>query len=235
MESGAMDNPADQPASGPIRVAIIEDDRMVRETLAEVIAASGDFVVTGTADSISAAAALLRDPADIYLLDLGLPDGSGIALIPHIRAAGEARIVVLTSFGDRDTVVKTIEAGADGYLLKDSTDEAIVASLHSARDGGAPISPAVAVHLLQRLRAGSGEAAAEPAKVSDTTTKLTPREIELLQLFAQGYSYKAASRMLGISPLTVGTHVRSIYRKLDVHSRGEAVFEAVRTGKLTLG
>jgi DNA-binding NarL/FixJ family response regulator len=213
----------------PVRVAIIEDSAIVRETLAEQIAAMDGLCLAGTADSISAAAALISAGADVFLLDLGLPDGTGTALIPHIKAAGDAKIIVLTSFGDRDTVVRTIEAGADGYLLKDSNAGDIENAIAAALDGGAPISAAAAVHLLDRLRDRKDEIDA------DDRPALSARETELLQLFAKGYSYKETARILAISPLTVGNHVRSIYRKLDVHTRGEAVYEAIRMGTLKIG
>jgi DNA-binding NarL/FixJ family response regulator len=210
------------------QVAIIEDDPLVRGFLADVIAASSDHALVGTAATIAAATALLSRNVDVYLLDLGLPDGSGIDFIPQIRRAGDAKIVVLTSFGDKDTVVQTIEAGADGYLLKDSTTAAILEAVQAAMEGGAPISAAAAVHLLERLRAPAKENAA------DDMPTLSARETELLQLFAKGYSYKETARLLSISPLTVGNHVRSIYRKLDVHSRSEAVYEALQSGRLSM-
>jgi DNA-binding NarL/FixJ family response regulator len=211
-----------------VRVAIVEDNQIVRESLAEQIHAAEGLALAGTAESISSAAALIALGADVFLLDLGLPDGEGSSLIPHIKAAGDAKVVVLTSFGDRDTVVRTIEAGADGYLLKDSTTADIINAIAAAMDGGAPISAAAAVHLLERLRAGPDLADDEGRPA------LSAREAELLQLFAKGYSYKETARLLSISPLTVGNHVRSIYRKLDVHTRSEAVYEAVRTGKLSM-
>ncbi len=211
-----------------VRVAIIEDSAIVREMLGEQIAAMAGLTLAGTADSISAAAALIASGADVFLLDLGLPDGTGTALIPHIRAAGEARIIVLTSFGDRDTVVRTIEAGADGYLLKDSSAADIENAIAAALEGGAPISAAAAVHLLERLRKVKDEAS------EDSRPALSRRESELLQLFSKGYSYKETARILAISPLTVGNHVRSIYRKLDVHSRSEAVYEALQSGAIRI-
>lgn len=211
-----------------VRVAIVEDNQIVRESLAEQIQAVDGLTLAGTAESISSAAALITLGADVFLLDLGLPDGEGSALIPHIKAAGDAKVIVLTSFGDRDTVVRTIEAGADGYLLKDSSTADIITAISAALDGGAPISAAAAVHLLERLRAGPDLADDEGRPA------LSAREAELLQLFSKGYSYKETARLLSISPLTVGNHVRSIYRKLDVHTRSEAVYEAVRTGKLSL-
>lgn len=211
-----------------VRVAIVEDNQIVRESLAEQIQAVDGLTLAGTAESISSAAALITLGADVFLLDLGLPDGEGSSLIPYIKVAGDAKVIVLTSFGDRDTVVRTIEAGADGYLLKDSSTADILAAISAALDGGAPISAAAAVHLLERLRSGPDLADDEGRPA------LSARESELLQLFSKGYSYKETARLLSISPLTVGNHVRSIYRKLDVHTRSEAVYEAVRTGKLSL-
>jgi DNA-binding NarL/FixJ family response regulator len=209
-------------------VAIVEDDQMVRESLAEQIAATDGLELVGAAGSISDAAALIAKKPDIFLLDLGLPDGDGASLIAHIKAACDAKIVVLTSFGDRTTVIKTIEAGADGYLLKDSSAADIMDAIESAISGGAPISAAAAVHLLERLRAQIDN------PQSDERPTLSAREAQLLQLFAKGYSYKETARLLSISPLTVGNHVRSIYRKLDVHTRSEAVYEALRMGTLKI-
>jgi DNA-binding NarL/FixJ family response regulator len=140
-------------------------------------------------------------------------------------------VLVITAFGDRDTVVAALNAGADGYLLKDSGPDTILDGIRATLDGGAPISASAAVYLLERLR-GSGSGAPEVAVPE--AERLTPREIELLELFSRGHSYKLASRALGISPLTVGNHVKSIYRKLQVHSRGEAVYEAVRRKQLSL-
>lgn len=212
-----------------IQVAIVEDDPLVRGYLADAIAGQDGFALVGTAPSLTAARGMLGCSADVFLLDLGLPDGNGASLIPEIRRAGAAKVVVLTSFGDRETVIRTIEAGADGYLLKDSSTSQIVDAIEAALAGGAPISAAAAVHLLERLRT-----LPSPVPSEEAPATLTPRETELLQLFAKGYSYKETARLLGISPLTVGNHVRSIYRKLDVHTRSEAVYEALRSGSLSI-
>ena len=101
-------------------------------------------------------------------------------------------------------------------------------------DGGAPISAAAAVYLLERLRGEPTNARSDTLSASPSIEGLTHRETELLTVFARGLSYKEAARLLGISPLTVGNHVKSIYRKLAVNSRGEAVFEALRQGRLSL-
>jgi DNA-binding NarL/FixJ family response regulator len=212
-------------------VAILEDDPNVRTHFADIVAGSPGLSLEGLAGSLAEARQLLTSPPDLFLTDIGLPDGSGLTFIPEIKAAApECRVLVITAFGDRDTVVSALNAGADGYLLKDSSTATIVDGILATLDGGAPISASAAVYLLERLRGAPEEAEIH----TESTERLTPREIELLELFARGQSYKAAGRALGISPLTIGNHVKSIYRKLQVHSRGEAVYEAVRRKQLTI-
>jgi DNA-binding NarL/FixJ family response regulator len=213
------------------RIVIVEDDPMVREHFIEIISGAPDFDIAGVAENLRQAHSLISLKPELFLIDIGLPDGSGLDFIPEIKAGCEARILVVTSFADKETVVAAIEAGADGYLLKDSSTPVILDGISVTLDGGAPISAAAAVFLLEHMRAGARPLGPQSGAVE----ALTPREIELLKLFAKGSSYKEAARELGISPLTVGNHVKSIYRKLAVHSRGEAVFAAVRAGKLDLG
>jgi DNA-binding NarL/FixJ family response regulator len=212
------------------RIVIVEDDPDVREHFIDIISSAPDLDIAGVADCLRQARDLLSLAPELFLIDIGLPDGSGLDFIPEIKAASDARILVVTSFGDRETVVTAIEAGADGYLLKDSSAATILEGIAVTLAGGAPISASAAVYLLERLRSKPVQPTANPAQ-----EELTARETELLRVFAKGSSYKEAARELGISPLTVGNHVKSIYRKLAVHSRGEAVFAAVKSGKLELG
>jgi DNA-binding NarL/FixJ family response regulator len=216
----------DPPGVGTI--AIVEDDPVVSEYLVEIVSHSTPYEVIGVAGTVRAARSLIARAPSIFLLDIGLPDGSGLDLVYEIKTATDARVLMLTSFGDRDTVVRAIEAGADGYLLKDSDAPTLLQGIAVTLAGGAPISAAAAVFLLERLRP------AVPARAPTSEKDLTDREIDLLRLFARGASYKEAARSLGISPLTVGSYVKSIYRKLAVHSRGEAVYEAVKARKLDL-
>ena len=215
------------------RVAIVEDDPVVREHFISILSDEDGLDLAGIAANLAKAREILAQSQkpDLVLLDIGLPDGNGIDFIKEIQALCDAKILIVTSFGDRATVVGAIQAGADGYLLKDSGVEQILDGIEATLDGGAPVSAAAAVYLLDRLRADPA-ASVDPVVREDAG--LTPREVELLELFAKGESYKEAARALGISPLTVGNHVKSIYRKLAVHSRGEAVYEAIKTGQLTI-
>ncbi|NVE93741.1 response regulator [Altererythrobacter lutimaris] len=215
------------------RIAIVEDDPTVREHFIEIVSGQDGLDLAGVAPSLARARDLLgqTQKPDLVLLDIGLPDGSGLDFISEIRAKCGAKILIVTSFGDRETVVDAIRAGADGYLLKDSSVAQILDGIEATLAGGAPVSAAAAVYLLDRLRHGSSF---DVETVAEEDAGLTPREVELLELFAKGESYKDAARSLGISPLTVGNHVKSIYRKLAVHSRGEAVYEAIKTGQLKI-
>ncbi len=214
------------------RIAILEDDLLIREHLSDIVSTAPGCELVGTAPSIARARDLLvRKQPDLFLVDIGLPDGSGIDFIGHVKKHGTTKVLMITGFDDRETVVRAIEAGADGYLLKNSSSATILDGIAATLAGGAPISPVAATFLLERLK-DVGLASGDPD--NPDAAPLTPREVELLQLFARGNSYKEAARTLDISPLTVGNHVKSIYRKLAVHSRGEAVYAAVRKGQLKL-
>jgi DNA-binding NarL/FixJ family response regulator len=211
------------------RIAIVDDDPIVRDYLIDIVTGANELDLAGVAPNLARARELLALAPDLFLVDIGLPDGSGLDFTAEIKAHGGAKALVLTSFGDRETVVSAIRAGADGYLLKDSTPAAILEGIRVTLAGGAPVSSAAAVYMLEQLRGQPLVAAAD-----EEDNGLTPREVELLEVFAKGGSYKEAARILGISPFTVGNHVKSVYRKLAVHSRGEAVYEAVKTGQLKL-
>ena len=211
---------ADQAETPPARIAIIEDDPVVRQYFMRILSASEGHDVVGVAPDIATGRALIALRPDLFLMDIGLPDGSGYDLVPEIKAGCDAKALIISAFGDRDTVVRALSAGADGYLLKDSTPAQILDGIAITLDGGAPVSPAAAVYLLDLLR---NPAQAAPAPLPPADTGLTPREMDLLRAFAAGRSYKESARDLGISPHTVGNHVKSIYRKLEVRTRGDAL------------
>jgi DNA-binding NarL/FixJ family response regulator len=217
-------------------VFILEDDPMLRKRLSQLLSATPRFDVLAAAGSLSDGLALLAglsSPPDICLVDLGMPDGSGLDLIRAAKKLPDTKVLVFTMFGDQSSVLNSLEAGADGFVLKDSQPEELLSALDSTLQGGAPISAAAAAHLLRQLRATPTLAEAQPATVEDFG--LTPREKELLELLARGFSQKDVARISEISPHTVSAHIKSIYAKMAVNSRSEAVFEAVQSGLLDLG
>lgn len=213
------------------RVAIIEDDPNLLDHFIAIVSGVVDLDLAGVASSVEDARKLFRLKPDLFLVDIGLPDGSGLDLVPDIKEALDAKVLIVTSFGDRQTVVTAIRAGADGYLLKDSSVDEIIDGIEVTLAGGAPVSATAAVYLLERLR--NSDELVEPAEPGEDV-ELKEREIELLNLFARGLSYKEAASAMGIAPLTINNYVKSIYSKLAVHSRSEAVYEALKTGQLKL-
>jgi len=222
---------AAQPTSEtpPVRAIIVEDDAALRAHLAKALGADPGMSVIGEAGAIDAALPLTRMQPDIALLDLGLPDGSGIRVIEALRAAAPAcKVLVVTVFEDRASVLATLKAGADGYILKDNAPAEILAAVRATIAGETPISARAAGHLLSLIRQDP------PRKDAEAPPALSPRELELLELLARGASRKEAARQMALSPFTVAEYVQNIYRKLSVRSRSEAVYEALQARLITL-
>lgn len=219
-----------------IRVMLVEDEPGFAERFAAIVRSDPEFELIGVAPNCASARAMLAHTApDILLADLGLPDGSGIDIIREAAARyPECDIMVVSVFGDEDHVLASIEAGAAGYVLKDSIPEEFLGLLRQLRAGGSPITPVIARKLLSRFktdatRASEAKAAAAPP---DGPSVLSPRETEVLTYIAKGFSFNEIAELLGMSAHTVTTHVKRIYQKLAVHSRGEAVYEATQMGLL---
>ncbi len=213
---------------GHATIVVVEDDDLTRERLVAAVESDASLRLLGQAATLrEGRRQLLRDPPDVLLVDLGLPDGSGIELIRE--APADTLTLVITVFGDEGSVVAALEAGARGYLLKDGTEEALQTSIHELLEGGAPISPAIARHLLRRFQPP------EPSAPDRDLPQLSKRETEVLGLVVKGFTFPEIADLLKLSPHTVTTHVRRIYRKLEVRSRGEAVFEAMNLGIVKIG
>jgi DNA-binding NarL/FixJ family response regulator len=217
---------ADAAQKDPTRIALVEDDIAVRKMLVSLLAADPQYaVVAEFAEGQTAIAALPHLAPEVVLVDIGLPDVSGIEVIRGVKAAcPTCSVLVVTTFGDEKTVTAALEAGADGYLLKGSALDELKRDLGALREGGSPLSPLIARKLLNRLQADGAGTKAE----AGPETTLTPREQEVLQLIAKGFSYAETSEICGVSTTTVHSHLKSIYRKLEVHSKTEAVYEARR-------
>jgi DNA-binding NarL/FixJ family response regulator len=213
------------------RVLIVEDDPAFRERYAEILAADASFEVVASVGTGGEGLAMLemRKP-DVLLVDLGLPDISGIEVIRHAnQVLPKCECMVVTVFGDEEHVLASIEAGAAGYLLKDASAESFLSGIRELMNGGSPISPIIARRLLKRFQPETGPVPTEPVDPASDIA-LSDREREILLLASKGYNYPEMGKLMGISPHTVTSHVKKIYRKLAVHSRGEAVFEANRMG-----
>jgi len=218
--------------SGPTRILVVDDDVAFRESVCAAIARDDTMALASQAGSVeSAREAILLGNFDVALVDLGLPDGNGIELIREIaRTRPETDVMVVTVFGDEAHVLASIEAGATGYLLKRSLNDTLGTTVRELRAGGSPISPVIARQLLHRFKKDSPQPE-QPAAVVDDGG-LSEREREVLLFIAKGFTVGEIANMLHLSAHTVATHVKHIYRKLAVHSRTEAVFEAGRMGLL---
>ena len=209
-------------------VMVVEDDPAFLTRFCGIVASDPEFgLFAAVADLASARQAMSRAAPDVLLVDLGLPDGSGVELIRETaRRYPGTDIMVITVFNDEDHVLASIEAGATGYILKDSMPEEIVGLIRQLRAGGSPISPMIARQLLKRFNL----TAPAPQARQTEDAALSARESEVLSLITKGFSFCEIARLLGVSPHTVTAHVKKIYQKLAVHSRGEAVYEASRMG-----
>lgn len=212
-----------------IDLIVIEDDEPTRQALCDAVASHRPLRLVGQAGTHADASALIeRVTCDLALVDLDLEGIASFGIIERLAQTSRTRILVISALGDEASVIAAIEAGADGYLLKDGALTDLYTPIRQLIDGHAPISPGVARHLLRRIRPGP-DAAPVPGGLH-----LTPREQQVLKLFAQGASYKEVANQCGISLHTVRDHVKALYRKLHVHSRGVAVRRAVQNGLIRM-
>ncbi len=227
------------PSPASIQIALVEDDPQFQAAVASAIRQTDDMRLLWVADTLAQALqALGQGPAaDVLLVDLGLPDGSGIeAIAAAARLWPACAVMVSTAFGDEAHVLQSIEAGASGYLLKDSMPERIVGEIRSLHAGGSPISPLIARQVLMRFKHASAPAS-EPAVHPDADTAeagsvvtLSAREREVLLYITKGFTADEIARVLEVSHHTVLTFVRRTYAKLKVRSKAEAIYEARARG-----
>jgi DNA-binding NarL/FixJ family response regulator len=224
-----MQTPTDRPL---IHVALVEDDVHFQHAISEAIKASDDMrLVSQASTRAQGMRALEQAPADVLLVDLGLPDGSGIDVIRAAQVQWPTcAVMVCTTFGDEAHVLRSIEAGADGYLLKDGAPASMLDEIRILLGGGSPISPLIARQILTRFRdRGSPLSSAkreDQINPSDESLALSKRELEVLGLVTKGFTAEEIARLMQISAHTVQTYVRRVYSKLKVSSKAEAIYEA---------
>lgn len=217
-----------------IKVIFVENDPNVRLRLQRAISGLADIHEIGSAATYREADALVSQfKFQMLIVDLDLPDGFGLDLIRRTAAnMPEVDIMVLANANDDPHVVSAIESGATGYVLKTEIENSLVSAIRLLAAGGSPVCPEVAKSVLRALRTYTTHT------IEKTTAPIQPnplseRETEILQLLAKGMSFNEIGDILTISPHTVTAHIKKIYRKLQVHSRGEAVYEAAQMGLIS--
>lgn len=230
---------------------MVEDDPPMRDYFAGSVSRCAQLELAACVGTVAEAKAWLDNDnhtLDVLLTDLGLPDGSGLSVIRHaIRLHPRCEPLVISMFGDEDNVLASIEAGALGYIHKDSTPDDIAQTILDMRDGASPISPMIARRVLSKYRSDQVNRSQVPvhhdafairkeapmdAELPAQRNLLSPRELEVLALIARGFSYGEIARLESLSIHTVQSHIKNLYAKLSVHSKSEAVFEATRMGLL---
>ncbi|MEN7343053.1 MAG: response regulator transcription factor [Pseudomonadota bacterium] len=213
-----------------VRIFVLEDDEKTRENLVRRLDREPGFTVCASAGTLAEGLETLAGlTPDVLLVDLQMPDGNATSLIAaHTARAPDVPVLVISVFGDEQRVLAAIEAGAQGYLLKDDASEEMTDAIRQVLAGEAPISPAIARHLIRRFRAP--EKAPEATPDPEQEALLSERELDVLRMASKGLTYQETAKMLGISVNTVGTYTRRVYQKLAVGSRAQALFEARQLG-----
>ena len=214
------------PAAAPITVGIVDDKRGLRDGLAALIGGTPGFRCIGGWGSVEDALRGLSSPGpDVLLLDIGLPGLSGVDGIAALKnRCPRTHVLMLTVFEERERVFEAICNGASGYLLKSTPPGNLLTAIREARDGGAPLSPSIARKVLGMIQAIGG-----PEKLEHD---LSPQQLRLLRLLAEGHTYQSAADEMGIALNTVRDYVGKVYERLHVNSKTAAVRKAIRSGLL---
>lgn len=210
--------------SDPIRVLIADDHQLVRQGMAALLSVKPEFEILGQArDGVEAVELATSLSPDIILMDLQMPHKDGIEATREIKADNpEARILIITSFGEDENVYLAIKAGALGYLLKDSSPKELMQAIYDVCEGRLSLHPNIALKLIEELN--------RPTDLQPTGDPLTERESQVLKLVATGRTNQEIAEELVLSERTVGAHVSNILSKLHLANRTQAALYALRTG-----
>ena len=214
--------------TAPLRVVVADDQALVRAGFRMILTADGIEVVAEATNGAEAVDAVRHTLPDVVLMDIRMPEIDGLEATRRILtgATHEPRVIILTTFDLDHYVYAALSAGASGFLLKDVTPEHLVAAVRMVRSGDALLAPAITRRLVERFAGRSADTAA----IHRDLAALTPRELEVLQLLAQGLSNAELAARLHLSEATVKTHVARILAKLGLRDRVQAVIVAYETG-----
>ncbi|MEU2076501.1 response regulator transcription factor [Streptomyces sp. NPDC013489] len=217
-------------AGQPIRVVIADDEPLIRAGIRMILTSDPEIVVVAeAANGREAVEATRAHAADVVLLDIQMPVLDGLSALPELRrAAPAARVIVLTTFGERDNVLRTLEHGGAGFLLKDTAPAELIRAVRAAAAGDAYLSPAATRHVVERLATGREAARAEEAR--GRVAGLSEKERDVLALLGEGLSNADAGKRLHMSEATVKTYVSRILAKLDCENRVQAALLARDAG-----
>lgn len=213
-------------AGRPIRVLVCDDHRVLVEALVAALSSEPDILVAGTATSIAEVRRVLDVPVDVVLMDYLFGDGTGTEAVRLLKASQpDATVVMLTALADDQTILETIQAGADGYLTKDQGLDDVVAAVRAAYAHEVLLSRAVIAEIALRVADARGRVAERPV-----TEPLTPRELDVLRLLVEGLDSPTICEQLSVASNTLRTHVQNIMAKLGTHSKLATVAYALRHG-----
>lgn len=219
-----------------IRVLVVEDQPKILKSQIKLLESFDDIEIVG--EALSGESALEKIPEakpEVLLLDLGLPQMSGMDVTRKVKAEyPDIEVLIFTIFDEEDKVTEAIVAGAAGYLLKGTPVEKIVEAIRDVKAGGAVIQPNLARALLRLIGTADKRTPSFTPQPGEAAHVLTERELEILQIIAKGLSNNEAAKVLGLSKATIRTHLEHIYEKLDVTNRVEAVTEGIRQGIINL-
>ena len=206
----------------PIKVAVVDDDEGIRTSLAALIRRAPSLRLAGDyANAEEALKDIPLRPPDVVLMDINLPGMNGVECVRHLKAVlPEVQILMLTVYEDSDSLFNSLKAGASGYLLKRTASSRLLEAIRDVYTGGSPMTPQLARRVVQHF--------SRPAEAESSVSRLSPGEREFLDQLAQGYAYKEIADRMHISIDTVRSYVRTVYEKLHVHSRTEAVVKYLR-------
>jgi DNA-binding NarL/FixJ family response regulator len=218
-----------------IRIGLVDDDIGFQSELSTILTPSTGILLQGIASTRAEGLKMLDMPQmDVLIVDLGLPDGSGIdVMVAANKKWPTCNLMVSTTFGDELHVMQSLEAGATGYLLKDSAPKNLINEIKSLHSGGSPISPLIARKILTRFHQSPPRPALpDNRSVEKLKVGLSNRELEVLEYITKGFSSNEIAALMAVSPHTVLTFIRRVYAKLKVTSKTEVIYEARNQGIL---